>query len=404
MRLVADARRPDAVLVAPLGVPVAGHLGVLVDVGKAQEGRQLLFGVAQHPRHDVVRGLGVEAVHLLGDLAAAADLVELVRVLQVRHGEQRPQVQPLPTIHGVQVPDGEPGAGQIDLAALEVHALVVLAVVGGLAGVHRGAELGVQHRRVVDPRCQRDVLGHGLAALLARAAVVLFQLQRRSGQAIAIRVRRTRGGVALRTFERVHGVHAIFQAGQQFAEHADPVLAPRRGDDAPLHFGPLHAVEEHRLVQLVHDTQRGQQHAGAEIGPVPHQEVEVSELDRDRAAGAGRGMLELQLGVQDDAVGELVAGVQHEAQVVGGVAVAAALVAHVLAVERLAVAADRQPALDAVDLGRRGPQAVHAVVHGERREVGQRQAGAQLVHLLGQDVLLANLFGARFFFFLLLGA
>ena len=107
-------------------------------------------------------------------------------------------------------------------------------------------------------------------------------------------------------------------------------------------------------------------------------------------------MLELQLGVHDDAVGELIAGVQHETQVVREVAVAARLIAHVLAVKGLTIAADRQASLDAVNLGGRRSQAVYAVFHGQRLEVGHSQAGAQVFHFLGQQA------GAPGGFFLLL--
>ena len=156
-------------------------------------------------------------------------------------------------------------------------------------------------------------------------------------------------------------------------------------------------------MQFVDDTQRGEQHTGTEIGPVPHQEIEIGELDRYRTTGAGRGVLKLQLGVEDDAVGELIAGVQHKAQIVGRVAVAATLVAHILAVICLAIATDRQALLDAVNFGGRRSQAVSAVFHAQRLEVGHGQAGAQLVHFLGQDVLTAGLFLLRLLFLLLFG-
>ena len=72
-------------------------------------------------------------------------------------------------------------------------------------------------------------------------------------------------------------------------------------------------------------------------------------------------MLELDLGVEDDAVGELVADVEHAAQVVGVVAtlvLAVALVRHEVAVERLPVATDGEATLHAVDLGGGGAEPV----------------------------------------------
>ena len=96
-----------------------------------------------------------------------------------------------------------------------------------------------------------------------------------------------------------------------------------------------------------------------------------------------RGVLELDLRVEHDPVVELVADVEDEADEVELVAGAVAVLGDGLEV-RLAVAADREPALHAVDLRGRRAEAVVAL---QLLGLGQDEELADLAHLVGEDAL-----------------
>ena len=102
---------------------------------------------------------------------------------------------------------------------------------------------------------------------------------------------------------------------------------------------------ERRLVHFVDEAHRHQYESGANVGSLVDEEVEVRELDRHRTAFTGRGVLVLDLGVEQDLVAELVSEIGHQPQEVGGV-VAAVDVGEV----EFAVAGYRQPAPNAIDL------------------------------------------------------
>ncbi len=129
---------------------------------------------------------------------------------------------------------------------------------------------------------------------------------------------------------------------------------------------------EHRwLVELVHEPHRNEQEAGAEAELRPPLIVDVGELDRHLAALPGRAVLELDLRVEEPAVVPAIAEVEHgpePVELVGpsGEDIAVGLRIGVL-VEHLAVAADRDPLLGAVDLGGRRAESVVALVRRRRR-------------------------------------
>jgi hypothetical protein len=168
-----------------------------------------------------------------------------------------------------------------------------------------------------------------------------------------------------------------------------PRLPKMPRQDPHLGLRALHAVEVRRLVDLVHEAHRHQQMPGADVGLGAPQEVERRELDGHRARAravvhvARSPVLELDLRVEDDAVGELVSEVEHGAERIGAVEVAVLLVADEVDVVRLAVAADREAAVDAVDLGGRRTEAVGAL---QLRLLGHRDLRAEVRDLLGEHV------------------
>ena len=106
--------------------------------------------------------------------------------------------------------------------------------------------------------------------------------------------------------------------------------------------------------------------------------VEGGELDRGRARLAGRGVLELDLRVEDPVLIKLVADVEDRPQEVGLVRAVGVLVE-----DRLAVASDREALVDAEDAARSGgeAQAAREVLVGDGN-----LAELQALELLGQGV------------------
>ena len=84
-------------------------------------------------------------------------------------------------------------------------------------------------------------------------------------------------------------------------------LEPRRRDDHRVDERPLDAVVDRRLVPLVDDADRHQQHAGADVERARQQEVDVGLLELELAGfleALDEGVLELQLADEADAIGE----------------------------------------------------------------------------------------------------
>jgi hypothetical protein len=149
-------------------------------------------------------------------------------------------------------------------------------------------------------------------------------------------------------------------------------------------------VEYGGLVHLVHEADRHQQEARAQAHVLPGLEVQIGELRGDFALllvpFAGGGVLHLQLGVEEDAVAELVADVEDVAHQVDAVRRARRLIVLPavgrVVVDGLAVAADRDPVRLGVDLGGRRPEAGHGLAR-----LGLRgSAGPRLLDLGGQEV------------------
>ena len=147
------------------------------------------------------------------------------------------------------------------------------------------------------------------------------------------------------------------------------------------------AEVEGRLVELVEEAERRQHQTAADVELVADQEVQGRELHKDVALVCGAGVLELELGVEDQPVREAVARVEHGPDEVGLVGPAGALVGDDVGVLRLGVASDRESLGDAVDLGGRGPQppgALERLLLGDAAELlpGAGQLLAQHLELL----------------------
>jgi hypothetical protein len=117
-------------------------------------------------------------------------------------------------------------------------------------------------------------------------------------------------------------------------------------------------------VRLVEEADRDEDETAAGVHHRVEQEVEGGELGLDlsvarRRRAFGGGVLDLELGVQNDPVVELVSEVEDEAHEVEGVG--AGLVGDFVVEVELAVAADREPVLDAVDLRGGRPVSVRAL-------------------------------------------
>ncbi len=144
-----------------------------------------------------------------------------------------------------------------------------------------------------------------------------------------------------------------------------------------LGLGPTGAEKGGGLVQLVQKAHRDQQQSRPQPHTLRHQPVEVGELERHRSGLVGGAVLELDLGVEEESVAELVTHVDDRPQrvdLVGptGRFTVLALVGEVL-VQRLAVAADRDASPDAVDLRRRRTQTEAAAVGARHHLLAQPQ-------------------------------
>src|SRR6185295_4755608 len=246
---------------------------------------------------------------------------------------------------------------QADVRIRTFEALARLAEVGGAAGQEP------RRARVVEAPDPAEIPGVGVGRSLPPFAQPL-------------------NGEALR-LEPVDDVGPV-REGPGFAEQAEPGLVPGRGQDPRLDRRPLDAEEGRRLVELIQKTDRQEEMAGAQVEFGLEQEIEIGELDRDLLAA----VLELDLGVEQEAVVPLVADVDDRALedrhgvLSGGLAVIRLAVRPFI--EGLAVAADRDAALSAVDLGGRGAHAIRAAVGRDRG-----LADLELLDLRREDVDLA---------------
>ena len=150
---------------------------------------------------------------------------------------------------------------------------------------------------VFDPAGEGHASGIGFAPLLPAAANALV-------------------GIELGRVERRHHVSAITPAASDLAVHAGAGIEPRGRDDDGVHERPLDSIEHGRLVTLVDDADRGQQHSGADVERARNQKVDIRlfqlELTRFFQAFDDR-MLELELPDEAQPVAEPVCDEQHEA-------------------------------------------------------------------------------------------
>ena len=128
------------------------------------------------------------------------------------------------------------------------------------------------------------------------------------------------GEIVAKILGAVADLELIVQAIDDLAVEAGRRLIPRRRDQAVGEFRPLHAVEQRRLVVEVVERDRHQVDAGrTQDEVIVEPDIEEGLLDLDGAAelvvGGERdpAVLELDLGVEDDVVGDLIGRQQHHA-------------------------------------------------------------------------------------------
>ena len=102
----------------------------------------------------------------------------------------------------------------------------------------------------------------------------------------------------------------------ELAEHTGADLEPRSRDDDRIDERPFDAVVGGRLVPLVDDADRHEQHAGAHVEAARQQEVEICLLQLELAGllePFDERVLELELADESNAVAEAMRDQQHEA-------------------------------------------------------------------------------------------
>ena len=137
-------------------------------------------------------------------------------------------------------------------------------VEAGVAAPAAQADGQPGHARELDAAGERDIPDVGLAALLNAAAQSFV-------------------GGELGRVERRHHVAAIRERRSDAAVHAGADVEPRRRNDDGVDERPLDAVEDRRLVTLVDDADRHQQHAGAQVERRLDQDVDVGLLELELA-------------------------------------------------------------------------------------------------------------------------
>ncbi len=118
-----------------------------------------------------------------------------------------------------------------------------------------------------------------------------------------------------RRVERRHRIRAIPEAPAERAVNPGARLEPRRRHDDGVDERPLDAVEHRRLVTLVDDADRDEQHPGAEVQRRAHEEIEIRLLELELAAlleAFDDRVLELELADEPQPIGKAVREEQHE--------------------------------------------------------------------------------------------
>ena len=120
----------------------------------------------------------------------------------------------------------------------------------------------------------------------------------------------------LRGVERRHDVDAVTPSASHFAVNAGTNVEPRGGNDHGVDERTLDAVEHGRLVPLVDDAHRHEQHAGAHVERASDQEIEIRLLDLELTAlleALDDGVLDFDFADEPEPRVELVRDEQDEA-------------------------------------------------------------------------------------------
>ena len=122
-------------------------------------------------------------------------------------------------------------------------------------------------------------------------------------------------GAEFRRIERRHRVRAVAEAPAERAVNPGARLEPGRRHDEGVDKRPLDAVEHRRLVALVDDADRHEQHPGAEVQRRAHEEIEVRLLELELPAflePLDHRVLELELADESQPIGKGVREQEHE--------------------------------------------------------------------------------------------
>src|SRR5215472_16435652 len=300
-----------------VGVPVEGNQLPLRAEGLAE--REMVGALPGHPIHgaaDVVGGIGVvvgaevlvvaeEVSHVLGT-ELETGLGHAIAELGVDHGQAR-------------LLQGEPGVG-VRAARRRVRRIVDARASRkpwnerrSIADAHSGGQDIAQLPKVADGR-----LGKGERILAAEPRGVAFG---EGGHGVAVRA----GVYAIaEIFERGADLHLVVQIVDDLPVHAHGRLEPGGGHETVGQSGPVDAVEEGGLVVEVgvpdgYEVYARRPHVEVGIDP----EINPRLLDAYRAVlfvvlvAGDAAMLELDLGIEKDAVREGVARHQDDPGHVG---------------------------------------------------------------------------------------
>src|SRR6185503_17498708 len=245
----------------------------------------VVFQLRQRPH----RRFDVEAAHLAGDVrvdagGALLEIVDRVGAVDVDLRELAADAERAAVIAAV----------ELDQADVRLHALEVEA---GFAAPEARAHREAGITDVFEPPGAGDVAD-------VRAEPLLFRL----GEPVL------RGDLG--RVERRHEIRAVLPAAAESAVDAGAGVEPRGRDDNGVDERPLDAEKRRRLVTLVDDADRREEHAGAEVHLRLEAEVEVRLLDLELARffePFDEAVLDLDLANEPQPLGEGVVEQQHEA-------------------------------------------------------------------------------------------
>src|SRR5450631_742034 len=303
--------------------------GLQVLAGVAIERDSLPLAAENRPHLEVIGDLAGVAPHVLADIIGVIAVVVGAQVFRVAEADM-----------GIFGPQLQSGIGNAITRLGIKDRQAVLAKRPGSAvrqvsvGATRRDVRGIVDRRAAGEAGKEPGLvaqtprNSGLVAHLCEAADRRFCKSEGVGAVwpgrIAAGYRGSVVAAVVKTVTKILGAMAdlelIIQAIDDLAVEAGRRCHPRCRDQAIGQFGPLHAVEQRRFVVEVIERDRHQIDTGRAQGEViVDPEIEEGLFDFGGAVQLvvvvkrGAGVLEFDLGVEDDVVGDLIGRQQHQA-------------------------------------------------------------------------------------------